>query len=102
MTWPIQLLGHLAEWFLLSVAVTLAMLLVVKDWQRNLSWLAAGWLMGPTVGYIWLRSPLPDSLTPLVSVVAAVTAPATLAWLHGKTLREVLQEVVDQVRRNKG
>lgn len=91
----------IAEFLALSISVSLAALFVLKSWQDNPRWLLAAWLLGPVAGYLTYMTGI-EWLAPIMASIAAITAPATLMRLEGKTMTEVLDEARRTLDKVKG
>ena len=97
-----HLLQQLGEMFFLACAAVGAGYLVLTEWQKKPRLAFSGVLFAPAVGWALLRvSWFPADLVPVAVLLAAITAPTTLLWLHGRTLREALEDVLNATKRRR-
>lgn len=97
-----QIVQELGELVFMACAAVGAAYLVFAEWQRRPRLAFSGVLLGPAVGWGLLRvSWFPNDAVPLMTLLVAITAPATLLYLHGKTLKDALEDILASVKQNK-
>lgn len=97
-----QMFEQMGELVFMACAAVGAAYLVFAEWQRRPRLAFSGILLGPAVGWGLLRvSWFPNDAVPLMTLLVAVTAPATLLYLHGKTLKDALEDILAAAKRGK-
>ena len=95
-----NLVSSIVELFVSAVAISIVALLILPEWRKNPQYIFAGWVFGPLCGYIVLRLGWNPGLAVLAASVTAITAPATVAWLHGKSAKDVAEDLLNLRKKN--
>ena len=84
------------EYAVLAAALSIATFLMSKQsWITRAVYFGVSVLFGTTTGYVVDSTEMISGFSHLAAAAASITAPATLAWLQGKTLKELVEEVQD-------
>lgn len=89
-----KLLNDSLDAIVVSILIMVAATAVIPEWRSNRGYALAGVITGIIAGLIAQRSGVPDGASIGVTAVGVVVGPLTIARLHGRTLGDILDEVV--------
>lgn len=97
-----EILNKLAELGVLATMASLVALFVILEWRKRPLWAAAGILGGLICGMIIWAFGLPIGWQWLGASLGALSTPAAVLWINGKTPPELLREALDAWDKVKG
>lgn len=83
------------EYVIYSFLVAAGAMFVSKSWRENRGYFFAAVFFGTVVGAVANNTPGIKDFSYLISLAAAMTAPATLAAVQHKTLADLLKNYAD-------
>ncbi len=85
--------------FLLTCFLAAGLVLFIPGIQRRWHYAAAAVVLGWSLGYAVRLMDWPDGLMVVGIILGIVTGPVTVAYLHGKTIFEAIEEIQKARRR---